>query len=102
MKYIRARSRSIVFDHCGTFHSKVISGSWADRGRLICTLEPVDFTYGVSTRPASAVAQRRASGPPPVSSAGGSPVRLSYQRGLITQLYFPPSRSRFCGAGIVV
>src|ERR671935_985169 len=103
IKYAGARSRSIVFEpYCGILHSNVVSGSCAERGRLICTLEPVDLTYGVSTRPARAVAQRRASGPPPVSRARWSPVRLSYQRGLITQLYFPPSRSRFCGAGIVV
>ena len=51
---------------------------------LIWTLLPVALTYGVSTLPASAVAHRRASAPPPVSSARLSPVRLSYQRGLIT------------------
>jgi hypothetical protein len=53
-------------------------------GRLISTLEPVAFTYGVSTLFASAVTHSRASAPPPVSSARLSPLRLSYQRGLIT------------------
>jgi hypothetical protein len=65
-------------------HSKVCSGVLGVFGRLICTLCPVAFTYGVSTLFASAVIQRRASAPPPVSSARWSPVRLSYQRGLIT------------------
>ena len=55
----------------------------------------------MSTRPASAVAQSRAIGPPPVSSARCSLVRLSYQRGDITQVYLP-AKSRFCGLGIVV
>ena len=57
--------------------------------------------YPMSTMPASAVAQKRAIGPPPVSSARWSPVRLSNQRGDITQVYLP-SKSRFCGRGIVV
>ena len=48
--------------------------------------------------PASAVAQRRAIGPPPVSSARWSPVRLSNQRGDMTQVYLP-LKSRFCGFG---
>ena len=47
------------------------------------------------------MAQRRAIGPPPVSSARCSPVRLSSQRGDITQVYLP-SKSRFCGRGMVV
>ena len=55
-------------------------------GSVIFTLDPVAFTYGVFTMFASAVAHSRASGPPPVSSARWSPVRLSNQRGLITQL----------------
>jgi hypothetical protein len=50
------------------------------------TLWPVARTNGVFTLPASAVTHSRASAPPPVSSARLSPVRLSYQRGLITQL----------------
>ena len=53
-------------------------------GSVIFTLLPVAFTNGVFTLFASAVAHRRASAPPPVSSARWSPVRLSYQRGLIT------------------
>ena len=57
-------------------------GVW---GSVIFTLEPVASTYGVLTLFASAVAHSRASAPPPVSSARWSPVRLSYQRGLITQ-----------------
>src|SRR5690242_17901430 len=83
-KYARARSRSRAFDHFGIFHSRVISGSLSLRGKEIWTLDPVALTYGVSTRPARAVLQRRASGPPPVSSARWFPVRLSYHRGLIT------------------
>jgi len=70
-------------------------------GRLIWTLWPVDFTYGVSTSPASAVVYIRAKQPPPVSSARCCPLSLSNQRGLITQLYLS-SKSRFCGAGRVV
>jgi len=69
MKYARARSRSIAFDHCGIRHSRLASGVFGVCGRLICTLEPVALTYGVSTLFASAVTHRRASGPPPVSSA---------------------------------
>ena len=53
----------------------------------------------MSTMPASAVAQNRASGPPPVSSARWS--FPSNQRGDIVQLY-GPSKSRFCGRGMVV
>ena len=43
----------------------------------------------MSTRPASAVAQSRAIGPPPVSRARCSPVRGSSQRGDMTQVYLP-------------
>src|SRR3954465_15411556 len=92
----------MALDHCGIFHSSVASGVSGVLGRLICTLRPVALTYGVSTLFASAVAHSRASAPPPVSSARLSPVRLSYQRGLMAQLELPPSRSRFCGLGIVV
>ena len=53
-------------------------------GSVIVTLLPVALTYGVWTLLASAVAHSRASAPPPVSIARLSPVRLSYQRGLIT------------------
>src|SRR3954469_497048 len=102
MKYTRARLRSMVFAHGGTRQLRVISGKLADFGRLMRTPSPVAFTYGVPTSFASAVTHRRASGPPPVSSARWSPVRLSYQRGLITQLYGPCSSLRFCGLGIVV
>ena len=55
----------------------------------------------MSTRPAKAVDQKRAIGPPPVSRARWSPVRLSNQRGDMTQVYLPP-KSRFCGLGVVV
>ena len=55
----------------------------------------------MSTIPARAVAQKRASGPPPVSRARFLPVRLSNQRGDMTQVYLP-WKSRFCGRGIVV
>src|SRR3954452_22978538 len=92
----------MALDHFGIFHSSVASGVSGVLGRLICTLWPVDLTNGVSTLFASAVTHRRASAPPPVSSARLSPVRLSYQRGLITHEYLPPSSSRFCGLGIVV
>src|SRR5882762_6505397 len=34
---MRARSRSIAFDHCGIFHSNCISGYAADLGRFITT-----------------------------------------------------------------
>ena len=43
-KYVRARLRSIVFDHCGIFHSKLTGPFSAVFGRLICTLLPVAFT----------------------------------------------------------
>ena len=66
---MRARLRSMALDHWGIFHSKVVSGLVAVRGRLISTLCPVDFTYPMSTNPPSAVAHSRAIGPPPVSSA---------------------------------
>ena len=46
------------------------------------------------------MAHNRAIGPPPVSSARWSPVRLSYQRGDITQVYLS-LKSRFCGRGVV-
>src|SRR5208282_5163957 len=87
--------------HFGIFHSNSTSGSDVVFGRYIFTLWPVDLMYPISTRPASAVAQRRAIGPPPVSRARWSPVRLSSHRGDITQVYLPP-KSRFCGRGIVV
>src|SRR3954453_10054708 len=92
----------MALDHFGIFHSSVASGVSGVLGRLICTPLPVALTNGVSTLFASAVAQRRASAPPPVSRARVSPLRLSYQRGLMPHQYFPPSRSRFCGLGIVV
>src|SRR5437868_5718846 len=92
----------MVLAHFGTFHSKRISGRFGDFGSSITTLLPVAFTYGVSTMLASAVVHSRASGPPPVSSARCLPDRLSNQRGLITQLYGPSARLRFCGFGIVV
>lgn len=76
----------MVLAQRGTFHSKLISGRALLLGRLISTEPPVARTVPVSTSPASAVAQSLASGPPPVSSARWSPVRSSYQRGLITQL----------------
>src|SRR3954453_4792013 len=92
----------MALDHCGIFHSRSTSGVSGVLGSLICTEWPVALTYGVCTLFASAVTHRRASAPPPVSSARLSPVRLSYQRGLITHEELPPSRSRFCGLGIVV
>src|SRR5215207_10453645 len=92
----------MALDHSGTFHSKLASGMAAVLGRLIWTLLPVALMVSRSTSPASAVAQSLAIAPPPVSSARKSPVRWSYQRGLMTQLYFPPSSSRFWGLGIVV
>ena len=46
--------------------------------------DPVALTHGMWTLLASAVAHSRASAPPPVSIARLSPVRWSYQRGLIT------------------
>src|SRR3954471_23594347 len=100
MKYARARSRSIVLARAGILHSSSISPCEAVFGRLITTELPVDFTNGVFTRPPSAVAHSRAMGPPPVSSARWSPVRLSYQRGDITHVYLP-LKSRFCGRGMV-
>ena len=73
---MRARLRSIALDSgrpclsTGGVHSKLTSGLSTVRGRLICTLCPVDLTNPPqSTSPASAVAHSRASGPPPVSSA---------------------------------
>src|SRR5689334_1743803 len=102
MKYTRARSRSMVFDHFGTRHSSVISGRFIVRGSWMITLVPVERRYGVDTLFASAVDHKRASAPPPVSSARYCFDSSSYQRGLITQLYGPFSRSRFCGLGIVV
>src|SRR3954447_2457349 len=101
MKYGRARSRSMVLLHLGMCHSSVVSGRLSPLGSEIRTLWPVALTYGVSTRPFNAVDHRRASGPPPVSSARWSPLFLSYQRGLITQLYLS-LKSRFCGTGTVV
>src|SRR3954471_9418004 len=92
----------MALDHFGIFHSSVASGVSGVLGRLIWTLLPVALTNGVSTLFASAVAHRRASAPPPVSSAVLSPALLSDQGGLITQLKLPPSRTRFCGLGIVV
>src|SRR4051794_27104242 len=86
MKYARARSRSMVLAHLGIFHSRSVSGKVAVLGRWMITLLPVDLTKGVSTRLARAVAQSLASGPPPVSSGRCAPVRLSNQRGLVTQL----------------
>src|SRR5215467_15962870 len=83
----------------GIFHSKLASGLVAVRGRLICTLWPVDLTYPpMSTSPPSAVAHSRAMGPPPVSAARW--VSPSYQRGDMTQLYLLP-KSRLAGRGIV-
>src|SRR6478736_10149060 len=87
--------------HFGIFHSNSTSGSEVVLGRYIFTLVPVALMYPMSTRPASAVAHRRAIGPPPVSIARWSPVRLSSQRGDITQVYLP-AKSRFCGRGEVV
>src|SRR5262245_12650937 len=84
-KYVRARSRSIAFDHGGIFHSKVTGGRVALLGRLMTTLFPVALTKPQSTRLASAVVHRRAIGPPPVSSARWS--LPSNQRGDMTQLY---------------
>ena len=43
-KYVRARLRSMVFDHFGIFHSKLTGPFSAVFGRLICTLLPVAFT----------------------------------------------------------
>src|SRR3954466_12160667 len=97
-KYVRARLRSRALLHFGIFHSKVTSGFNAVRGRLISTLWPVDLTCGVSTRPASAVAQRRAIGPPPVSS--GRKSLPSNHRGAIVHEYLS-SKSRLAGRGIV-
>src|SRR5262245_59871816 len=102
MKYTRARSRSMVFDHLGIFHSSVISGWFMVFGSCMITLLPVERRYGVDTLFASAVTHKRASGPPPVSRARYCFDSSSYQRGLITQLYGPFSRLRFCGLGIVV
>src|SRR6266702_5079522 len=82
----------------GIVHSKVTSGLLTVRGRLISTLWPVDLTYPVSTNPPSAVAHRRAIGPPPVSAARW--FVPSNQRGDITQLYLL-SKSRLAGRGIV-
>src|SRR6516225_5501984 len=87
--------------HFGTFHSNSTSGREVVFGRYILTLRPVALMYPISTRPASAVAQRRAMGPPPVSRARWSPVRLSNQRGDMTQVYLP-LKSRFWGWGMVV
>src|ERR1700722_3039152 len=87
--------------HWGTFHSNSFSGSDIVLGRYILTLLPVALMYPISTRPARAVAHKRAMGPPPVSNARWSPVRLSSQRGDMTQVYLPP-KSRFCGRGMVV
>jgi hypothetical protein len=42
-KYVRARSRSMVFDHCGIFHSSVTSGLSVVFGRWMTTLLPVAF-----------------------------------------------------------
>src|SRR5215468_8307730 len=91
----------MVLLHFGIFHSNSISGSVAVFGSAIFTPEPVALMPPKLTRPASAVTQNRASGPPPVSSARCVPVRLSNQRGDITQVYFP-LKSRFCGRGVVV
>src|SRR4029077_13841647 len=87
--------------HLGIFHSNSTSGSDVVLGRYIFTLFPVAFMYPMSTRPARAVAHKRAIGPPPVSIAKWSSVRLSNQRGDMTQVYLPP-KSRFCGLGMVV
>src|SRR5437588_409747 len=101
-KYVRARLRSIALLHCGIFHSNSTSGFVAVLGSRILTLCPVDSTKPPRfTSPARAVDHRRAMGPPPVSSARYLPVRLSYQRGDIVQLYLS-LKSRFCGLGIVV
>jgi hypothetical protein len=43
-KYVRARSRSIAFDHFGTCHSNSTSGFIAVCGIYILTLLPVAFT----------------------------------------------------------
>src|SRR5580658_6532066 len=100
-KYVRARSRSMALLHLGIFHSNSTSGFDAVLGKSTFTLCPVALTYPMSTLPARAVAQRRAIGPPPVSRARWSPVRLSNQRGDMTQVYLS-LKSRFCGRGIVV
>src|SRR5215475_753862 len=83
-KYVRARLRSMALLHFGIFHSNVTSGLDTVFGRLMSTLRPVDFTYPMSTRLASAVDQSRASGPPPVSS--GRKSLPSNHRGDIVQL----------------
>src|SRR6202022_3615986 len=87
--------------HFGTFHSNSTSGSDMVLGKYIFTLFPVALMYPMSTNPANAVAQSRAIGPPPVSSARWAPVRWANQRGDMTQVYLP-SKSRFCGRGVVV
>ena len=91
----------MALDHFGIFHSSSTSGRSAVFGSTIFTLVPVALTYPMSTSPASAVAQKRASGPPPVSRARCLPLCLSYQRGDITQVYLPV-KSRFCGCGSVL
>ena len=98
---MRARSRSMALLHLGIFHSNSTSGIDAVLGKTIFTLCPVALMYPMSTLPASAVAHKRAIGPPPVSSARWSPVRLSNQRGDMTQVYLS-LKSRFCGRGMVV
>src|SRR5206468_11336979 len=97
----RARSRSRVLFHLGIFHSNSTSGRVSVLGRSIVTPDPVAFTKPMSTKPARAVTQKRASGPPPLSSARCVWVRGSSQRGDITQVYFP-RKSRFWGRGTVV
>ena len=74
----------VLLPWVGICHSNDFSGRSAVRGKLIWTLLPVALTKPMSTRPERAVDQRRASGPPPVSSARcllspGSPSW--YQRG---------------------
>src|SRR5258705_12304262 len=91
----------MALDHLGIFHSSSTSGRSAVLGSRILTLFPVALTYPMSTSLLRAVDQKRASGPPPVSSARCLPVRSSYHRGDITQVYLS-LKLRFCGCGSVV
>jgi hypothetical protein len=72
--------------HRGTFHSNSVSGKLAVFGSPIFTPVPVAWTAPKFTLPASAVTQRRARAPPPVSSARCCPDDLSNHRGDIVHV----------------
>ena len=97
---MRARWRSIAFDHFGTFHSSSISGMKPVLGSTILIDVPVALRKPRSTLPAFAVTHWRANGPPPVSEAMNVSLRSSYMRAELTHVYLS-AKSRACGLGSV-